>query len=274
MVPFMSHGSAAGGVVDGYWQVDYQGSQQGRRGQSVVEFYNNTITGRRVDWLCQLRGSANSVWGNTCYTNTAYSDTPAIYLREEESYESASIVGATVWNSGTTYTTGNVVSHVEGSVTRYYTATSVGGNLNRTPPNTTYWTPPQWNPPRLAWPAEDQVHNTYICDNNCTRLGGGTGSIVIAQEAPYIVQNRDFFLHAPAATGGYEYFTGVNGASNSYPTDGVAYPTYGTMLFNPTGSSVYYGYVPYTYPHPLAADFIIPTRAGSVGTVGYFLGLI
>ena len=52
----------------------------------------------------------------------------------------------------------------------------------------------------------------------------------------YIQKDRDYFLHRPATTGegmslGKETFTGLNGASSTYPTDGDTYPTEGTMEF-------------------------------------------
>ena len=49
-LPFMAHGSAAGGVALGYWQI----GTGARRGQSVIEFYNNTMHGRRIDFLLHL----------------------------------------------------------------------------------------------------------------------------------------------------------------------------------------------------------------------------
>lgn len=201
VVPLLTHGSAAGGNPTGYWQTNYQQGNQCRRGQSVVEMYGNVAHGKQINFLAQLRGSANLIHDNVLDT-TLYN--PRIIAYEEEQYE--------------------------------------GSN---------------WNPLRTAWPAEDQVHNSFFW-NNTLRLNGATNTNyfeVSSGSEAYIQQDRDYFLHAPAATGGYEYFTGLNGASNTYPTNGVVYSTYGTMVFNPSGSNAYYGYTPYTFPHPLALDF-------------------
>jgi hypothetical protein len=117
-----------------------------------------------------------------------------------------------------------------------------------------YWSS-AWTVHRTAWPAEDQVHNTFIWNN--TYRGhdfndGVYGKIYVASNcSEYIRINRDYFLHEPQSTGGKEYFTGLNGASDTYPTDGNTFATYGTMVFTPDGANEYYGYVPYVYPHPL-----------------------
>lgn len=192
IIPVITHGSAAGGVANGYWQ---QGTGA-RRGQSVVEIYNNTVTGARVDFLCQLRGSANLVHDNTLDT-TAFN--PRVLVYEEEQYESSN-----------------------------------------------------WNPLRTAWPAEDQVHNSFFWNNTLRLNGVANGSYfeVAASSTAYIQLNRDYFLHAPQSSGGKESFTGANGASSTYPTDGVLYPTLGTMTFSAVGANAYYPYTPYTYPYP------------------------
>jgi hypothetical protein len=44
---------------------------------------------------------------------------------------------------------------------------------------------------------------------------------------------------------------GKNGASGSYPTDGVKFSKLGTMIFTSTGDNAYYGYKIFAYPHPL-----------------------
>jgi hypothetical protein len=196
MLPVMTHGSAGGGVPNGYWQ---QGTGA-RRGQSVVEINNNAITGARVDFLCILRGSANLVYDNTldCTVNA-----PRVMLREEE---------------GDVY--------------------------------------PQWDPSRTAWPAEDQVHNSFFWNNTLRKNGIQNVNYVEVfpdRSTTFIQEGRDYFLHAPQASGGRETFTRANGASSSYPTDGVKYATLGTMVFTPDGPNAYYPYTPYTYPHPLTA---------------------
>lgn len=214
---FETHGSAAGGCANGYWQ---QGSGC-RRGQSVVEFYNNTMHGKRIDWLATLRGSANLVHDNTI---TSIAGNPRIQLREEEYYESSN-----------------------------------------------------WSPLRTAWPAEDQIHNSFFWNNtsNGTQMNSSLATYYYLEDN--LLKDRDFFLHAPCAAGdstdeygnvcthGKETFTGANGASASYPTDGSVYPNAGNMIFTATGDNAYLDYVPYTYPHPLQGETDITPPASPSG---------
>lgn len=195
ITPIEIHGSAAGGVANGYWQI----GTGARRGQATVEIYNNTATGVRMDYLAILRGSASLIHTNTLDTTA---NNPRVLVREEEQ------------------------------------------------------TDPQWVPNRLVWPAEDQVHNTFAWDNTL-RLNGTPNAAyfeVVAGSETFIQENRDFFLHAPQSSGGSESFTGAGGASGSAPTDGVTWPTLGTMTFSAAGANAYYPYTPYQYPHPLVAE--------------------
>lgn len=117
---------------------------------------------------------------------------------------------------------------------------------------------------RTAWPAEDQVHNTFLWNN--TINGSAIAVVSVPNADKGLQQNRDYFLHAPCGasdsvdaygnvcTHGKASFTGANGASGSYPTNGSMYPTQGTMIFTKSGDNAYYGYTPYTYPHPLRND--------------------
>jgi len=205
--PIQLHGNACGGCNSGnqgYWQND----SSARRGQSVVEIYNNTMAGRRIDRLATIRGSAVLIHDNAITGTVAYS--PVIYFYEEEYYN--------------------------------------------------------FNPLRTAWPAEDQTHNTFIWNNTYRGhdFNDGVYGFVLADDtANGLLKDRDYFLHAPCGasdsvdaygnvcTHGKASFTGANGASGSYPTDGETYPTEGTMTFTETGDNAYYGYTPYTYPHPL-----------------------
>lgn len=107
-----------------------------------------------------------------------------------------------------------------------------------------------WSPSRTTWPAEDQVHNSFFWDNTFQGNAQTIANFVTGDIAAFIQENRDFFLHAPQSSGGKESFTGANGASGGYPTDGVLYPTLGTMTFSAAGANAYYPYTPYTYPYP------------------------
>ncbi len=116
------------------------------------------------------------------------------------------------------------------------------------------WGDNSGNISRTSWPAEDQVHNTFIWGNT-TETSGYPLSIG-ATSADYIIENRDYFLHKPQSTGGMEIFTGKNGASNTYPTDGKTYPTFGTMKFIADTCNAHYPYTPYEYPHPLRKNSV------------------
>lgn len=199
---FTTHGSAAGGTSPAYWQEN----SAARRGQSVVEVYNNYIHGKYIARLFSARGSANLVHDNVITSDTYSLEDNVVYMYEEEQYET------------------------------------------------------QWSPNRTAWPAEDQVHNTFIWNNTIAGSPQQDSQIGVgATSADYIQKNRDYFTHRPATLGegmtlGKEVFTGANGATNTYPTDGEYYNTEGSMTFVPDVENAYYGYVPYTYPHPLTEE--------------------
>jgi len=119
----------------------------------------------------------------------------------------------------------------------------------------------QFNPARTAWPAEDQVHNTFFWGNTFNGNAQSDAYILVQTTGTYpsgefIQKNRDYFLHAPCAaagdcTHGKETFTDANGAAGSNPTDGDPYATEGTMEFTATGDNAYYPYTAYTCPHAL-----------------------
>jgi hypothetical protein len=196
------HGSAAAGCANGYWQ--QTGNTDCRRSPSIIEVYENSYHGQRIDWMITLRGGSGLIYNNTHLT-TDYPNA-RISLREEEYYE------------------------------------------------------PQWSPLRTAWPAEDQIHNTFIWGNSINGSLQTTSNIVADS---YIVQDRDYYLHAPCdnatehdaygndCTYGREWFTDKNGASGSYPTGGTPYANQGTMVFTANVNNAYIDYTPYTYPHPL-----------------------
>lgn len=206
--PFMAHGSADGGCGGaGYWEA---GSCQ-RRGQSVIEFYNNVEHGKRIDFMFLTRGSANLIHDNSITGTVQYN--PRIYFQEEEYYSD------------------------------------------------------NWSILRTAWPAEDQVHNTFMWNNTYRSHDFNDGLYGYVESSPSasagVLKDRDYFLHAPCGgsastdaygnvcTHGKATFTGQNGGSASYPTNGSTYPNLGNMVFTATGDNAYAGYVPYAYPHPL-----------------------
>ena len=80
ITPIMTHGSASGGgTAGGYWQID---PDLHRRGQALVEIYNNVMVGDRISYPITLRGSSNLVYNNSMTDD--YFEAPKIYMREEE----------------------------------------------------------------------------------------------------------------------------------------------------------------------------------------------
>jgi hypothetical protein len=119
---------------------------------------------------------------------------------------------------------------------------------------------------RAAWPAEDQVNNSFIWGNTLDGVGQTADRVVVIWGADYLAKDQDYFLHAPCAaadetdaygnacTHGKSTWTGLNGASDTYPTDGLGN---GTEVFTATGDNAHYPYTPFTCPHPL----VEPTAA-------------
>jgi hypothetical protein len=124
------------------------------------------------------------------------------------------------------------------------------------------------------------------------RSGSAQSSNSFASEA-FVVLNRDYFQHRPATIGEgmtlgiskfwqnsdcvandnpHECCSGVgtgnclNGASDTYPTDGDTYPNYGTMYFVEDVENAYYGYTPYG-THPLR-DESTPVTSIAAGVSG------
>ena len=199
------HGSGGG-----YWQrTDVSGV---RRSAAVMEIYNNTMHGPRIDTMFGFRGGVALIYNN--YHLDTYGGRSGIRLTEEE--------------YSTNYTSAFTITRTE-------------------------------------WPGEDQIHNSFIWGNTFDGVAQSVNNIVITNTPSenFILKDREYFLHAPCGgsdttdsygntcTHGKASFTGANGASGSYPTDGETYPTEGTMVFTETGDNAYYGYTPYTYPHPL-----------------------
>lgn len=246
------HGSAAGGcnigTYGGYWQPE---GSDCRRSPSVWEVYANYMTGKRVTSIFTARGGTGVVWNNVLVTDYAGTMDSVIYIREEEFYN--------------------------------------------------------FTPIRLEWPAEDQVHNIFIwgntskglpvaanqiatdgyntyCTENSTPYsccsGLKTGTCDDGEAGAFLTKDREYFLHAPCGgsdetdalgnvcTHGKATFTGANGASDTYPTDGETYATSGTMTFSAIGDNAHYPYTPYTCPHPLTG-LTGTCNSTLAGTSGY-----
>jgi hypothetical protein len=213
----------------GYWQT----STIVRRSPAIIEIYNNTIKAYGLKWFITARGGSIIVHSNSVVSPNYSTINAKIYEEEYTNY-------------------------------------------------------PEYGPARANWPAEDQVHNSFFWNNkrsgttitgfsvlhqsNAVCTGVGTSSIGYLGCCTGVgtgncdntlVLGRDYFAHAPcgaadttdgygnSCTHGKATFTGANGASGSYPTDGITYPTKGTMVFTATGDNAYLDYTPYTYPHPL-----------------------
>lgn len=91
----------------------------------------------------------------------------------------------------------------------------------------------------------------YAC---CTDIGEGTCDT-------FIVENQDYFTHAPADTGGKEtvYSNGTTKFTFSDATH--------KMSFSPEGANAYYPYTTFTCPHPLTGltGTCDPDKAGAGG---------
>lgn len=94
------------------------------------------------------------------------------------------------------------------------------------------------------WPAEDQVFNSFFWDN---KVNNSTMTVSPYPNGsdPFFDEERDYFLHAPQATGGKETL---------YQTGGVyfTYHANGEMTTSLSGANAYYPYTTYQCPHPLA----------------------
>jgi hypothetical protein len=98
---------------------------------------------------------------------------------------------------------------------------------------------------RTAWPAEDQINNSFIWNNTFNGSPITNIRLGYAQDPTFIQQNRDYFMHAPQASGGREIYTGRAG---------------GPMTFSGSAPNAYYPYVPYIYPHPLRSTLPPPSN--------------
>jgi hypothetical protein len=121
------------------------------------------------------------------------------------------------------------------------------------------WQTILFNPLRTVWPAQEQVANTFFWSNTLNGVAVGVSKIQTnaqANDSTFIQEDRDFFMHAPQATGGRTVYSGSrNGGSTGVPTDGGSgLPAdNGDTSFNAGLSNLFYPYSEYDYPHPLQA---------------------
>lgn len=99
------------------------------------------------------------------------------------------------------------------------------------------WQSQFFNPLRTVWPAQDQVNNSFFWNNQLNGSPVTNIGLTHGTDSTFIQQDRDYFMHAPAASGGMETYPGRQGAAD--------------MTFSSSGANAYYPYTPYIYPHPL-----------------------
>jgi hypothetical protein len=115
--------------------------------------------------------------------------------------------------------------------------------------------PSFFSPLRTQWPAQDQIFNSFFWNNTYNGSLDTGFEFQFSRDTDFIQQNRDYFMHAPEASGGYEYFTGSRkGGSTTAPTQTDT----GSMAFSTSGANAYYPYTTYIYPHPLRGAAIQP----------------
>ncbi len=126
-----------------------------------------------------------------------------------------------------------------------------------------YWCPSPC-PADASWPAEDQITNSFFWDNTFNGVTVTDDNYTTyfiyasAQDANFIRKDYEYFLHAPAASGGKSTYPTRLGASD--------------MTFSGSGANAYYPYTPYTCPHPLATELSGKTCSATIaGTSGYGL---
>jgi len=242
--PIMTHGNADGGCGGGgYWAIDQEAARCRRRGQSVVEIYENQMDANRFNQAIVLRGSANLVYNNTLTKISAI--TPLVVYFVEEEYDSDNFSPLRTARPGE--------DQVHNSFVWNNTLNGVQVNTN----------PGDWigaSPSCSTYPAS--------CSAGLQR---DQDYFIHAPCASTDVTASDGF----PCTHGIQTFTGLNGASNGNPTDGSPYPTYGSLSFTPGATNAYYNYTPLTYNHPLRGGSDTPAKVlGVTGSgVGKYMGV-
>jgi len=102
------------------------------------------------------------------------------------------------------------------------------------------------------YPAWDQIYNTFIWNNVFNEVEDPAP--VREPTNVWFQEGRDYFMHAPQATGGKQTLY-VSPGKPPWETAGNRYTRSpdndNKMTFSDSGANAYYPYTPYTYPHPL-----------------------
>ena len=83
----------------------------------------------------------------------------------------------------------------------------------------------------------DTPVNIFIWNNTINGVAQSASFVDNSYGAP-VLQDQNYFLHAPQASGGGCHYTGTPGLQANLSCTG-------------SGANPYFGYTPYTYPHPL-----------------------
>lgn len=116
------------------------------------------------------------------------------------------------------------------------------------------WTSGNFSGPCTVWPSEDQIFNSFFWNNTTYWNGAGSGTNLTDvskhsnnSSGTYIVKDRDYFMAAPAASGGKETLSVVA----TYGA--ITGSKYGdAMTFSAEGANAYNPYTPATCPNALA----------------------
>jgi hypothetical protein len=106
------------------------------------------------------------------------------------------------------------------------------------------WQTQLFNPLKTTWNADDQIMNSFFWNNTYNGGALALDTLTHPQDAAFIQENRDYWMHAPQATGGRCVYTGRIGGPESFIS---------------TGPNAYHLYTPYIYPHPRT---VVPEPTG------------
>lgn len=100
-----------------------------------------------------------------------------------------------------------------------------------------------------TWPAPDQIYNSFFWNNYTDDAKSTAANVFLwpGTSSSVVVADKDYFLHAPADSGG---------KSTLYDSGTVKYTYYDAsnkMTWSASGANAYYPYTTYTCPHPLAS---------------------